>query len=224
MTTITTGLNMMSPKRTPDLFDAWASNYDYYAEHWSDEFPFFGYKDVLNRIVELSSPINGKKVLDLGIGTGALALRYQNSDCEIWGLDFSEKMLEKARAKLPKAHLLQSDIQHDFPEELGTSFDIIVSAYTFHHFDLDVNQQVVKRIVDQLLSDDGRLIIGDISFKTSLDRDKARKEFSEYWDDDEYYFAADVLTSVLSSIGSDIVYEQVSRCAGIYVITPSDHL
>ncbi|MHA1951355.1 MAG: methyltransferase domain-containing protein, partial [Candidatus Thorarchaeota archaeon] len=86
----------MSPERTPELFDAWAENYDYWIEISRDSFPFRGYDEVLDRIVDLSNPKPESKILDVGIGTGNLALKFVEFDCEIWGIDYSMRMLEKA--------------------------------------------------------------------------------------------------------------------------------
>jgi len=86
----------MTPERTPELFDQWAADYDDMIGRWSGSFPFIGYEDVLNRIVELADPKPGMKILDVGTGTGALAEKFVRYDCELWGLDYSQKMLEKA--------------------------------------------------------------------------------------------------------------------------------
>ncbi|MGY5854380.1 MAG: class I SAM-dependent methyltransferase [Candidatus Thorarchaeota archaeon] len=214
----------MSPERTPELFDAWAENYDYYAENWSDTFPFIGYKDVLNRIVELCQPEPGMKVLDLGIGTGAVAQRFIEAGCEVWGVDFSGKMLEKAREKIPSAHLIQADIRSQWPDELQMDFDRIVSAFVFHHFDFDSKMNLIRRMVSDSLRDKGRIVIGDVSFRTFAEHSDVRKELSDSWDDDEYYWAADLVITMLRSEGVYVSYEQVSSCAGVYAIVSSEHL
>ena len=50
-------------------FDAWAARYD---DCVVDEttFPFIGYKELMIEMVHLAEPTAGKRILDLGCGTG----------------------------------------------------------------------------------------------------------------------------------------------------------
>jgi putative AdoMet-dependent methyltransferase len=211
----------MSPERTPELFDSWASNYDYWIEIGSDSFPFRGYDDVLNRIVELTNPEPGSRILDIGIGTGNLALRFVPHSCEIWGIDYSARMLEEAEKKVPEAHLIQLDVESEYPTELRVDFDYIVSAYTLHHLTLDRKVTVVKRLANELLKEGGSIIIGDVSFLTFAKRAEARKKLASQWDDYEYYWAADEFDNMISGQGLLVTYEQISDYGGVYVIVQS---
>ncbi len=211
----------MSPERTPELFDAWAADYDYYIRIGADIFPFRGYHDVLDRIVELANPEPGSKILDVGIGTGNLAQRFVEFDCEIWGIDYSSRMLEKAKNKVPNAHLLHIDIESDWPLELRVGFDTIVSAYTLHHLTLERKISVVKRLVDELLGEGGSIILGDVSFPTFSARAKARAQLTNVWDDYEYYWAADEFKTMIWGQGLYVAYEQISEYGGVYIIVPS---
>jgi putative AdoMet-dependent methyltransferase len=210
----------MSPERKPDIFDSWAPHYDDFVDSGSTSFPFAGYREVLERIFELADSKSGMKILDVGVGTGLLAQKFIASGCETWGIDYSSKMLEEARKKLPDAHLVLGDVRSPWPSDLSTNFDRIVSAYVLHHFDLDTKIEVIRRMAYELLGHKGRLVIGDISFSTFAQRAKKRREFSHLWDDDEYYWAADEMKTRLLDDGFNIVYEQVSFCAGVYVILP----
>jgi putative AdoMet-dependent methyltransferase len=209
----------MSPERTPELFDSWAASYDYWIETGSDSFPFRGYDDVLNRIVELTVCKPGSRILDVGIGTGNLAQRFVEFDCEIWGIDYSSRMLEEAKKKVPDAHLLHIDVESEWPAELKVGFDNIVSAYTLHHLTLERKVTAVKRLSNELLRKGGKIAVGDISFPTSSVRSKVRKQLASSWDDDEYYWAADEFIQMV--YGFSVTYEQVSDYGGVYVIVPS---
>ena len=207
----------MSPERTPELFDAWAASYDYFIEMGKDSFPFLGYDEVLDRIVKHADPSQGMRILDVGIGTGFLAQRFMEFDCEIWGIDYSSMMLEEARKKVPDAKLLQVDVRSKWPPELRVGFDRIVSAYTLHHLRLEGKVEAVQRLTGELLAEGGRVIIADISFPTVKARERARKKLGNEWDDDEYYWAADEFEVG----GLHVEYEQVSTYGGIYVIVPA---
>jgi putative AdoMet-dependent methyltransferase len=211
----------MSPERSPELFDSWAADYDYYVKSVSDSFPFRGYDDVLNRIVELADPEPGLKILDAGIGTGNLAQRFIEFDCEIWGIDYSSRMLEEAKKKVPNAHLLQVDIQSEWPVELKVGFDRIVSAYTLHHLNLRGKIDAIKRMSSELLQEGGSIIVGDISFPSFSERARARERLESVWDEYEYYWAADEFKTMIWGEGFYIAYEQISEYGGIYVVVPT---
>jgi len=210
----------LSPERSPELFDSWAADYDYFIKIGSESFPFLGYNDVLNRIVELANPKPGMKILDIGIGTGSLAQKFLDFNCEIWGIDFSSKMIEEAKKKVPGANLFQVDIRSKWPASLKVGFDRIVSAYTLHHLNLEGKIDAIKRMTNDLLQDGGHIIIGDISFSSFTARANARTRLESVWDDDEFYWAADEFKTMIDSEGLYVVYEQVSDYGGVYVVGP----
>jgi putative AdoMet-dependent methyltransferase len=196
-------------------FDQWATDYDSGFEKWAKTFPFIGYNDVLDTIVHLSTPVSGKKVLDLGVGTGNLAQRYVNLGCSIWGVDFSSKMLAIAQEKVPDIILSQFDIRDEWPIRFRNQFDRIVSAYVFHHFDLSEKMNLVRRILDERLSEGGILAIGDISFETVVKKQQAHQRYAEDWDESEFYWVADEVIEILRD-ELDISYHQVSSIGGVY--------
>ena len=211
----------MSPERSPELFDSWAADYDYYIKIGADSFPFLGYDDVLSRIVALADPKPGMKILDVGVGTGTLAQKFLEFDCEIWGIDYSSRMLEEAKKKVPDAQLLQVDIRSEWPSELKIGFDRIVSAYTLHHLNLEGKIDVIQRMSQDLLQEEGNIIVGDISFPSFRTRAEERQRLEDVWDDDEYYWAADAFKTMMAGQGFYVAYEQISDYGGVYVIVPS---
>ena len=56
-------------------FDLWADGYDKSVNlsEEADEYPFAGYKKVLAGIYGIIKSGNGKKILDVGFGTGVLS-------------------------------------------------------------------------------------------------------------------------------------------------------
>ncbi|MGY6547398.1 MAG: class I SAM-dependent methyltransferase [Roseinatronobacter sp.] len=74
----------------------------------------------------------GGRLLEVGVGTG-LALPYYRPDLDVTGIDFSEEMLERARAKVADEKLTQvRDLRQmdaramDFPD---ASFDTVVAMH-----------------------------------------------------------------------------------------------
>jgi putative AdoMet-dependent methyltransferase len=197
-------------------FDSWAKNYDQSVAN-NQQFPFIGYEAALDKILELAAPKSGLQVLDLGIGTGNLALKFDALGCQIWGTDFSTEMLVKARKKLPKAKLFQADLRSDWPPDLSRRFDRIVSGYVFHHFKLNVKVQIIKKLVHEHLEPTGSLLIADIAFQNQNALEQMKRAVGEEWED-EFYWLADESTSAFEKIGLKVQFLQVSPCAGVFAI------
>ncbi len=199
------------------LFDQWANGYDE-SVRTCRGFPFAGYEAVLDEIVRRTDPKPGQRILDLGIGTGALAHRFELLGCEVWGIDFSADMLAKANARCPTAHTLQGDLLATWPSGLPHQFDRIVSGYVFHEFTLAAKRLLIQRALRRL-APSGRLVIGDIAFTSARARSKARERWESVWDSDEHYWAWDETKSLLTSPEWTLRYTQVSECGGVFSMT-----
>ena len=203
-----------------ELFDRWATDYDAtVAEAGPTDFPFVGYEQVLEELVRWSDVHPHMRVLDLGVGTGNLAARFLDLECEVVGLDFSDEMLGKTRLKFPTLRLVQADLLHKWPAELDQAFDRVVSAYVFHEFDLSSKMMLLQRLTSRHLSPDGSALIADIAFPTSQAREAASRRWARTWDPDEYYWAADETIALCKEVGLGVRYKQVSSCAGIFNFT-----
>ena len=80
-------------------FDEWAAIYDETIAAESG-FPFEDYRRALQTVLDQAQVAPGMSVLDLGVGTGNLALLFDRAGCELWCSDFSPQML--ARAQTPE--------------------------------------------------------------------------------------------------------------------------
>ena len=110
--------------------------------------------------------IDGTRVLDIGCGTGSLAIACARRGAQGTGLDISPLMLDNARQKVEQAGLEDSitlmemsAIELDGKFEAG-SFDTIMSSLTFSELS-DDEQRFVLGQCHRLLKDGGRLIIAD---------------------------------------------------------------
>lgn len=205
------------------LFDAWADTYDDIQHAGGDDFPFAGYGDVIAAVADLGVAANPRTVLDLGTGTGnlAAAILERAPSVALWGIDFSSKMLDVARAKLPAVQFVQADLLHDLPTLSLPRFDAIVSTYVLHEFPDDAKLAIIRHLRDSRLAPGGLLAIGDIAFETAATRNTLRQTLGPRWDDTEHYLAADAFVSRLRDQRFTADYRQISFCAGVLLIRPT---
>lgn len=208
-------------------FDLWADGYDESVNlsEQDNDYPFAGYKDVLNAIYNKIHSKNKAKILDIGFGTGVLTKKLYDDGYKIWGIDFSQKMIDIASKKMPKAKLLQHDFTNELPEEIeDQKFDFIISTYALHHLNDSEKIEFLNKLL-KLLNDKGKIIIGDVSFETRQMHDKCKEDCGEdNWDEEEFYFVYEELKNSFNKTE----YTQISHCAGILTIadckksSPSD--
>lgn len=98
-------------------------------------------------IVKRMAPRPGERILDLGCGTGTLAVLLKRAcpEATVVGLDGDPEVLEKARAKAAKAGVTIELHQGlaDAPPFPERSFDRIVSTLVFHHLATDVKRRAL---------------------------------------------------------------------------------
>ena len=78
------------------------------------------------------APLKGN-ILDVGIGTGK-NIEFYDKEAKVIGIDFSEKMLEKAKEKLIKTDTKNITLKHMDAENLhfkDNSFDYVVTSCVF---------------------------------------------------------------------------------------------
>ena len=176
-------------------FDLWADDYDKSVGLSDDDgtYPFAGYKNILNEIYNRILNSSAKTVLDIGFGTGALTSKLYEHGYNVYGQDFSERMIELAREKMPNAKLYQGDFTDGLVETLtNKKYDVIIATYSLHHL-TDIQKVKFIENLSKLLNDEGCIYIGDVAFENRETLVKCMAEAGEEWDDEEIYFVIDEL-------------------------------
>ncbi|MEG2786843.1 MAG: class I SAM-dependent methyltransferase [Romboutsia sp.] len=196
-------------------FDLWSKDYDKSVERSSKEYPFDGYYEILNYIYNSITNRKTSKVLDIGFGTGLLTHRLYEDGVNIFGIDFSQGMVDIAKKKMPNGVFIQHDFNLGIPVEIKDErFDYIISSYAIHHLEDDKKVQFIGRLKD-LLVRDGKIIIGDVGFKTKNQLLECRNYNLDKWDEDEIYIVEEKIIPELRKNGVNGSYAQISSCAGI---------
>ncbi|MGV3466055.1 MAG: class I SAM-dependent methyltransferase [Heyndrickxia sp.] len=201
-------------------FDLWADNYDRTVQlsEESNLYPFAGYKEILSTIFNEVMQKPNSKVLDIGFGTGVLTQKLYDHDHQIDGIDFSVKMIEIARSKMPLANLMAYDFTNGLPDEVkGEKYDSIISTYALHHLTDDKKIEFITELLP-LLKEDGNIFIGDIAFQTRVDLENCWKASIDYWDPDEFYFVGEEIFASLE-VSVRCEFHPISHCGGVFIIS-----
>lgn len=97
-----------------------------------------------------------KSVLEIGVGTGRLAVRVAPLCGQFYGIDISTKTIDRAKENLSEqtnVKLLCGDFQ---TLGISYSFDVIYSSLTFMH--IKEKQTAIKKVAS-LLKDGGKFIL-----------------------------------------------------------------
>lgn len=107
----------------------------------------------------LSRFVSDGPVLELGIGTGRLAIPLADAGLNVVGIDVSDGMLERLRAKDPdgRVRTVLGDMVDDLPDG---PFDLVFVAYNtfFNVRDADRQRRLLANVAERL-TDDGVFVI-----------------------------------------------------------------
>ncbi|CQR46821.1 putative methyltransferase [Paraliobacillus sp. PM-2] len=201
-------------------FNLWADNYDQTVQvrEENNQYPFAGYKKILNTIYNEVMLKNHSDVLDIGFGTGVLTSKLYENGHQMDGIDFSSKMISIAKIKMPDANLIEWDISNGLPLEIKRNkYDSIISTYALHHLEDKEKILFINNLLS-LLKKNGKLFIGDVSFQTREELEICRLDNIDYWDDDEFYF---VYSEISASLQNKCHFYPMSHCGGVFIIENS---
>lgn len=145
-------------------------NWDDHVEHLAEMAQSPGFQRLRDLIVEQAQPRSAETVVDVGAGTGLLALHLAPMVAQVVAVDISPPMctyLERQAATLGFDNLdVVCASAHELPLP-PRSADLVVSNYCFHHLS-DADKRRALRKTFEVLRPGGRLVLGDMMFRVKL--------------------------------------------------------
>ncbi len=138
-------------------------------------------------------------ILDLGIGTGALAARCLDvhPDATLVGIDADPAILDAARRRLEGRTAMASFVQSDYLDITIPDADAVVASLALHHVRTAVRKRQLYRDCRRALRSGGMLVSADCFLSSdaglaALDRERWREHLRRTYSDAETdaYFAA----------------------------------
>jgi cyclopropane fatty-acyl-phospholipid synthase-like methyltransferase len=140
-----------------------AARFDEYAADYDEDQDSEEYAACASLVIEFADPGPEDTVLDLGCGTGAIALALAPDAERVVGRDISEGMLEQAREKA-QAHGITNaefgdgrfrDPQYD------SEVDIVTSNFAMHHLANEEKREAIA-VIGSL--NPRKFVLGDVMF------------------------------------------------------------
>lgn len=125
-----------------------------------------GFQQLRDEIFARAEPAVGERALDIGAGTGLLAVPLADICAGVWAIDISPAMVEHLRWLVAGRHLMNLyplvASATSLPVEDG-SVDLVVSNYCFHHLSAGEKRQAIAEAF-RVLAPGGRFVFGDMMF------------------------------------------------------------
>lgn len=129
------------------------------------------YRACADLVIEHAASEPDEVVLDLGTGTGAIALALASDARRVVGRDISDGMLDQARGKANEQGLSNIEFaEGSFRDpDYDGEVDIVVSNFAMHHLSDAEKREAIEVIAD--LSP-RKLVLGDVMFFGGPDPDE----------------------------------------------------
>jgi len=150
--------------------DEHAARFDEVAAEYDDEMSP-EYNECVALVLDHAAASSEDTVLDLGCGTGAIALGLADDAGRVVGRDISEGMLEEARQKADERGLENVEFgegRFRDPNYEG-AVDVVTSNFAMHHLSDDEKRDAIA-VIGAL--EPARVVLGDVMFFGEPDPDE----------------------------------------------------
>lgn len=140
-----------------------------------------GFADLRDAILERAELAESDVVVDIGSGTGLLALPAAEVVNEVWAVDVATRMSHYLSAKAASASLdnivpvVASAVSLPLVDDHA---DVVLSNYCFHHLRDDSKRQAIDEAV-RILKPGGRLVFGDMMFRIGIANPRDRQVIAQ---------------------------------------------
>jgi len=171
------------------------------------------YSKMNHKALKTEIDIEGKKVLDIGSGTGVwLAVIKKNGAGEVIGVDFAEKMVSESRKNYPNLNFMQGDAENLYQFD-DNSFDIVTASYVIHG--------VTKSHRTKMLNEMKRvsrkyIVLHDFKGDTPL-----FVRFLEFMEKSDYKHFKENICDELKSISKKVKSIDLKYGSGLYIVDVS---
>ena len=150
-------LHLVSPNGDHEKNLDWSLASSDYLKHRN------GYPDSFFRLLrEIGIGLPGQRILDMGVGTGALAIPFARQGAQVIGVDIAEGQIEACRSRAQELDLYV-DLRVARAEATGlpsASIDIVAASMVWAALDKDSAASEVSR----LLAPGGKLLISSVNW------------------------------------------------------------
>lgn len=139
----------INEKNSDETFDTYNNIAKKYEEEYGNDLSDTPYID------SFLEETDGKKILDIGCGTGTLSEYIANKGFNVDAIDFSEEMLKIARSKIKNVNFIQMDMRN---VNIDEKYNGIMLAYSLFHISKKEVKEVIPKYYD-LLKENGTMLI-----------------------------------------------------------------
>lgn len=161
-----------------------------------------------NQVVPLLGEIKGKKILDVGAGTGRLSVHFAKAGAQVVALDLSERMLMELYKKNKTIQTVAGDAESlPFPDG---SFDVVAAAFLIVHL------KDPTRFFDEayrVLKDGGMFLVTNINQK---DPPKIKAHNHEFVVE-SFYHRPERIREILESLAFGVEKEVFVKESDVWV-------
>ena len=113
------------------------------------------------KVLQLMGNLNGKKIMDIGAGTGYFSVRFANAGATVIAADVSDGFQDYLKDRITKEKIENIELRkipYDNPLLKENEVDIVFVANTYHHIE---NRVAYFSEVYKGLKPDGELVVVD---------------------------------------------------------------
>jgi ubiquinone/menaquinone biosynthesis C-methylase UbiE len=153
--------------RVADVYDA------------TREMPSFVYDRIVDRVVVTTRAIAETRFLEIGVGTGRIAVPFLERGYRFTGIDISERMMDRLRSKVRTKDvdvtLVKGDVTQLTFED--ASFDVVLAVHILH---LVSDWRRAVREARRVLAPSGYLVLGYESSQPDAPGNEMRRQWQTF--------------------------------------------